>query len=88
MPSTALIQILLVTEFLTLGQKLNISLTLPYFMYVFQLLFIPSFLSSMSLSQTNMPQGPSYLWALIYLSPSAATNNFLALSFCFLLQED
>lgn len=61
MQSTALIQILLVTEFLTLGQKLTISLTSTYFMYVFQLLFIPSFLSSMSFSQSNMPQGPSYL---------------------------
>lgn len=84
--NSVLIQVLLVTKFVTLDQTLRIPLSSPSFLYVFQLLFIPRFLSFPSPLQCKSPQGLSYQPIFVYLSVSVATNNFLALSFCFLLQ--
>lgn len=81
-----LIQMLLITEFVTLGQAFKITLTSHSPLYVFQFLLIPSFLSSMNFSQSKLSQGLSHQLLFVFLSASAATNNFLALPFCFLLQ--
>ena len=42
----------------------------------------------MNFSQSKLSQGLSHQLLFVFLSASAATNNFLALPFCFLLDAD